>query len=285
MICRFLILIIILATSCSLNTERNFKKLNDGVYLQLLGFTSGNKALTPGDYILADMKFLTQEDSVFFEGKRKFRIDHPETGGAVHYAFIELMEGDTASVIVPVDDFFHRTMKRDVPSFLKNDNLFTINIRIVDLQTRSEFEKEKQLFLNWVSEFRHSEEDQIKKYMLENELPFEEGNEGIYYISLQPGNGKKPKKGKNITIHYEGRFLNGKFIESTKKRSQPLDFIFGSEMIVIKGIEIAVEKMTEGEKALVIIPSDLAFGAGGAGKGIIPPYTSLIYELELLKVE
>ncbi len=275
----------ILSTSCSLNTNRDYKKLNEGVSLKLLGFTSGAKTLSPGDYILADMKFLTKEDSVFFEGRRKFRIDYPETGGAVHYAFLELMEGDSASIIVPVDDFFQRTMKREVPSFLKNDDLFKIRIRVDDLQTRNDFQKEKQLFLKWVSEFRHSEEDQIKKFMLEKELPFEENDEGIYYISLQPGNGKKPKKGNSITIHYEGKFLNGKFIESTKKRNQPLDFIFGSEMIVIKGIEMAVEQMTEGEKALVIIPSDLAFGAGGAGDGIIPPYTSLIYELELLKVE
>jgi FKBP-type peptidyl-prolyl cis-trans isomerase FkpA len=107
---------------------------------------------------------------------------------------------------------------------------------------------------------------------------------GIYYLNLVQGNGKKVELGDTITVNYEGRFLNGKFFDSTVKRRQPFQFVYGTEWQVIKGLEEAIGLMCEGEKSLFILPSELGFGNRGSSSSIIPPFTSLIFEVEILKV-
>jgi FKBP-type peptidyl-prolyl cis-trans isomerase FkpA len=86
-------------------------------------------------------------------------------------------------------------------------------------------------------------------------------------------------------VHYEGRFLNGKFFDSTRQRNDPFQFVYGQQWQVVKGMEEAIGMMHEGEKALFIMPSGLAFGQTGSSTGIVPPFTSLIFEVELLLVK
>ena len=78
--------------------------------------------------------------------------------------------------------------------------------------------------------------------------------------------------------------FDGKYFDSTIRRNQSFQFVYGTEWQVIKGLEEAIGMMHEGEKSLFIVPSELAFGPAGSSTGIIPPYTSLIFEVELLKV-
>ena len=107
---------------------------------------------------------------------------------------------------------------------------------------------------------------------------------GLYHLKLREGTGKRIEKGDTVTVNYEGRFLNGKFFDSTIRRNQPFQFVYGTEWQVVKGLEEAIGMMHEGEKSLFILPSDLAFGTEGSSTGIIPPFTSLIFEVEILKV-
>jgi FKBP-type peptidyl-prolyl cis-trans isomerase len=86
-------------------------------------------------------------------------------------------------------------------------------------------------------------------------------------------------------IHYEGYFLNGKFFDSTHRRNEPLQFVYGHQWQVIGGMEKAIGKMHQGDKALVIIPSELAFGADGSVGGIVPPFTPVVFEIELINVK
>jgi len=67
------------------------------------------------------------------------------------------------------------------------------------------------------------------------------------------------------------------------RTKQPFQFVYGTEWQVVKGLEEAIGMMQEGEKALVILPSDLAFGSEGSSTGIIPAYTSLIFDVEIIK--
>ena len=87
-----------------------------------------------------------------------------------------------------------------------------------------------------------------------------------------------------MTVNYEGRFLNGKFFDSTVRRKQPFQFVYGTEWQVVEGLEEAIGMMKEGEKSLFILPSNLAFGTEGSSTGIVPPFTSLIFEVELLAI-
>lgn len=103
---------------------------------------------------------------------------------------------------------------------------------------------------------------------------------GLQYEILAPGNGINPKATDQVTVHYKGMLLNGNEFDSSYKRNQPATFGLNE---VIPGWTEGVQLMQEGAKYRFTIPYALAYGARGAGKDI-PPFSTLIFEVELLKV-
>ena len=103
---------------------------------------------------------------------------------------------------------------------------------------------------------------------------------GLQYEVLTPGTGKQPKATDTVRCHYEGRLLDGTIFDSSYKRNAPADF--GLQQ-VIAGWTEGVQLMAEGAKYRFYIPYMLAYGEGGAG-AMIPPFATLIFDVELIKV-
>lgn len=103
---------------------------------------------------------------------------------------------------------------------------------------------------------------------------------GLQYEVLTPGTGKQPKATDTVRCHYEGRLLDGTIFDSSYKRNAPADF--GLQQ-VIAGWTEGVQLMAEGAKYRFYIPYMLAYGEGGAGASI-PPFATLIFDVELIKV-
>ena len=101
---------------------------------------------------------------------------------------------------------------------------------------------------------------------------------GLQYLILKDGEGEKPGPATMVTVHYEGSLTNGKVFDSSYKRGKPATF--GVHQ-VIPGWTEALQLMPVGSKWKLFIPSSLGYGARGAG-GSIPPYSTLIFEVELL---
>jgi FKBP-type peptidyl-prolyl cis-trans isomerase FklB len=96
---------------------------------------------------------------------------------------------------------------------------------------------------------------------------------------LTAGTGETPKLTDKVTTHYKGTLINGKQFDSSYDRGEPVLSVSG----VIKGWTEALQLMKVGDKWKLYIPYDLAYGERGAGRDI-PPYSTLIFEIELLKV-
>lgn len=109
---------------------------------------------------------------------------------------------------------------------------------------------------------------------------FNETKSGLRYQIIQKGNGKKAEKGNKVLVHYKGQFLDGTVIDSS---NQPLEFQVGVGQ-VIAGFDEGILLLNEGDKARLVIPSDLGYGSRGAG-GVIPPNAHLIFDVELVKVK
>jgi peptidylprolyl isomerase len=110
---------------------------------------------------------------------------------------------------------------------------------------------------------------------------------GLEYEILEQGTGATPSKGKKVTVHYTG-WLNdkgqcGKKFDSSRDRKEPFSFIIGVGQ-VIQGWDEGVLSMKTGEKRRLFIPSNLGYGAYGAGN-VIPPHANLIFDVELIKVQ
>ena len=103
---------------------------------------------------------------------------------------------------------------------------------------------------------------------------------GLQYEVLTEGTGKKPKATDTVRCHYEGRLLDGTIFDSSYKRNAPADF--GLQQ-VIAGWTEGVQLMAEGAKYRFYIPYMLAYGEGGVD-AMIPPFATLIFDVELIKV-
>ena len=103
---------------------------------------------------------------------------------------------------------------------------------------------------------------------------------GLQYQVLQEGNGKKPSATDRVKCHYEGTLIDGTLFDSSIKRGQPA--VFGVNQ-VIKGWVEALQLMSEGSKWRLFIPSELGYGAQQAGE-MIPPHSTLIFDVELIEV-
>lgn len=103
---------------------------------------------------------------------------------------------------------------------------------------------------------------------------------GLMYEVLESGEGASPGETDKVTVHYRGTLEDGTEFDSSHKRGQPAQFPVNR---VIRGWTEALQLMKEGDKWRLTIPPDLAYGSRGAGAKI-PPNATLIFEVELIKV-
>src|SRR5690606_11185362 len=97
------------------------------------------------------------------------------------------------------------------------------------------------------------------------------------------GNGTQAKAGDKVTVHYTGTLLDGTKFDSSVDRDQPFEFTLGQGQ-VIPGWDEGIAMMKEGGKAKLVIPSNLAYGANPRPGGPIQPFSTLVFDVELIKV-
>lgn len=142
--------------------------------------------------------------------------------------------------------------------------------------------------------------DEKVAYFAKNKAVSTKTSTGLQYIITKKGSGKKPANGSNIEIHYAGFFEDGTLFDSSieavakqfgkydeMRAAQggytPLPFQAGKKHGMIPGFIEGIEQLSYGDKAIIFIPSNLGYGEAGAGGGIIPPNSNLIFEIELLE--
>jgi len=133
-------------------------------------------------------------------------------------------------------------------------------------------------------EKRVAAEREAKKAELDKiSAGFEETASGLRYQVIQKGEGKKAEKGNTVSVHYKGQLADGTVFDSSYKRNAPLDFQVGVGQ-VIAGWDEGICLLNVGDKARLVIPSDLGYGSAGAG-GVIPPDATLVFDVELMDVK
>jgi len=112
----------------------------------------------------------------------------------------------------------------------------------------------------------------------------QETQSGLKYKISKEGTGPNAKKDDLLSVHYSLQLVDGSEIDSSFKRGAPIEFTCGVGQ-VIKGWDEAMQLLNKGSKARLIIPSELGYGAVGAGNGVIPPNATLIFDVELVDIK
>jgi len=141
--------------------------------------------------------------------------------------------------------------------------------------------------LQW-SNTEHTDYDEIQlSFPNESNVQAQIGSElkttasGLQYKITKEGTGKQPRANSIVTVHYEGKLIDGKVFDSSIKRGEPIEFPLDQ---VIQGWVEGMQLMKEGGKAVLYIPPHLAYGEQGVPE-LIPSNSTLIFEVELIKVK
>ena len=122
-------------------------------------------------------------------------------------------------------------------------------------------------------------ENYLKELEKNHEGKVQSKPSGLKYVVLEEGEGDTPDTGTNIKVHYEGALTNGDVFDSSYKRGEPIEFPVGNGR-VIAGWDESLIDMKKGEKRILVIPYDLAYGKEGHGP--IPAFATLIFTVELV---
>lgn len=239
--------------------------------MKLLSFGDEDKKFGEAAYGSASIEIIGNEGILYKHYKEDIiNLENNEIAFLIQY----LGEGDSGIFMVEtkriIGEFksvnFNKTTSEYVTVLIKVDHYFT---KGEYLSQRKGYDKEmmEQLILT--------------KYLAEENIkPFK----GIYKKQIVKGVGEKIKKGDIITIAYKGCFINrlefDKILGATA-----FTFTYGTPDQVIKGLDIAINGMKKGEKSKIIIPSQFAFGEEGSTTLVVPSFTTVIYELEIINVK
>lgn len=244
----------------------------------ILAFEDTTKVFQKNTYLWLDAEFVTQNDSVFWnshhEGADKFfihlldTVQHP-----LFFPFYQSSEQDSLIIIAPKEfilkDIFNIS---ECPEFLSKDSIIKCFIKI-----KKYFKSIDEAYLQ---QFQKDEISAIEKFLLKNKPLYQKDSNGIIWLEPLPIPEFINRENiKEVTVAYSGYFLDGRMID----HNDSLGIRYDDTLQLIKGLNYVIKRLEFGKSAKIILPSPLAFGSRGSLNKTIPPFTPLLYEINLLQ--
>lgn len=288
----YILFVATVLSSCWNNSSyKGYTETNSGLFYKLQSIGEGKIKPNPGDYLQLNITYKTEKDSVFFDtyslnetGRVILPFKHSSFVGSFEEGLMNMNSGDSVSFVVNADSLFEKFFKAPLPLFLKSGSNVKMDVKLHTILSEKAYREELKKYQELIDDRDIEEQRKFELFLDTSRTQFFPLENGMYHLPVKQGTGAFPEEGDVVKIQYKGFFLNGKQFESTYDRAQPLEFTIGEQGQVIKGIETAISLMNEGSKTKFIIPSQLAFGESGSSTNIVPPYTTVIYEIELLNL-
>lgn len=251
-----------LVFSCGPNSE--YRTTESGDQWKLVSFTDSKESLDSAAIVYMDGRILSKDRSDTFSTfiNRPF---FPESS-PLWTVLSNRFSGDSLEYISATNDFIKKE--------LHLQDTLVYQLRIDRIKTDSDLNDARQVELAVLDSIARSE--LVQKEFRELD--------GIFMNIKEAGDTTAIMEGREVVIHYRGTDLNGRVFDDSRRMDAPLRFVMGNENQVIEGLEIALYEMTKGDLATLIIPSWYAFGSKGSAGGHVPPYSTVIYTVEVLEV-
>lgn len=283
--CLFLLMAGLL--SCKDNSRfPGYEQTEKGLYYKIHSAGADGQAIAEGDIVTLQLRYTTEADSVLFDSKTtgqptRLKVIESKYPGDIMEGFTMLKVGDSASFITSADSFFTKIANVELPAFIPQGSYLKFYVDVEKAQSEEAMMAEREAEM---AAQKEQEMQVLSDYIADSGIEVEPKESGLYYIETTPGKGPSPERGQTVKVHYKGTLLNGEVFDSSYDRGEPLEFALGAGQ-VIRGWDEGIGYMKKGGKATLIIPSELAYGPQSPPGSIIQPYSTLIFEVELIDVK
>ena len=278
------------------NPNSGFQKSKNGLFYQFFNKNEGNLPQL-GDLLELSIGCKVNDTTVIIPVMENImQLQESQFAGDLFEGLAMMHKGDSAAFIVDIDSTFKKLMGQpQLPEGFSSSDEMRFNVRLDDFYPESEYAKRMAVKAKKASEERiakmkedHPEEtanaaQQLTDYLNDNKIVVEPTASGLCYVMTTEGNGEKPQVGQMVKVHYTGKLLDGTVFDSSVERGQPFQFPLGVGQ-VIPGWDEGIQLMSKGEKVVLYIPYDLAYGDRAAGDKIVP-FSNLMFEVELIDFE
>ena len=275
-----LFLMLSVLTGCS-NAPKGYQATDNGLYYRLFTNNGGENPQI-GDLLELTMS-CSVNDTVVIPPLTKNII--PMTEPSFWSDFVEgfsmMHKGDSASFIVDIDSSFVNLFGYNtLPPQFSSTDIMRFEVRLDDFYPESEFRFRmiENIKKNYPAETEKAASE-LNAYLEKSGVVAQPTSTGLYYVKTQDGTGEKPSKGSTVKAHYTGYLLDGTVFDTSIERGEPIEFVLGVGQ-VIPGWDEGIALMSKGEKAVLYIPYYLAYG--DRDLGVIPPFSNLVFEVELI---
>lgn len=287
----FFLFLILIACSCNFKKRSPYKGYiycSDNVYYRYADLGTKHATIEPGETMEVLINYARMNDSVFWDSRGLwypftilFSYDSLEKNMSYGKILLKCNEGDSVNFIIKKNML---GSSRFNYGCLVADSMVKVNIRVASILNPSQIQAKMEHYALLGKDKELKEQYELERYLKLNKIPDSDKKGEIYVVPMVKGSGPQVTEGSDVSISYRGYFMNLKTFDSIPK-NDPLDFTIGNSGQVINGLETGIKKMREGEVAKIIIPSHSAYGEKGSSTGIVPPYTTVVFEVTMLKVK
>jgi FKBP-type peptidyl-prolyl cis-trans isomerase FkpA len=274
------IVLALVAAATILTSCNKMETTENGVEYKILKHEDGTRMVAVGDILLVNLKISTEKtDSLILETystntPRYIPADEP----VLKDVFATLSKGDSVEIWVNADTLFQKSFGAEKPKNIADGEKVKFVVTLVDAFSQKEMQQKQ---MQQMSEFIEKDSLALQSFLATKEN-VQSTASGLKYIVVKKTSGKQATKGSKVSMMYRGTLLNGEVFDGNMDGDKPaLDFTIGLGQ-VIPGWDEGVALMKEGEEFTFIIPWNLAYGERGAGP--IPPFSSLVFDVKLVKI-
>ena len=293
-------------TACKNSPYPGYELTDKNLYVKYYNHDENGVKPKEGDLVRITLLVKDDKDSVLTDSRDpkynrpgftyyEFPLPKPESNGSFEGGLTLLSVGDSASFLVSVDSLYK---DRPLPTFMRKGAMLKYDVKLEKITDKADVEKEQKKRMeeqNAMLELRKNEEPKaLSRYLEENKITVKPTESGMYLVETKKGSGSKLKEGDSVLVNYTGSLLSGSVFDTSDKDVaksagifderhppyEPIPVKIGAHRL-IPAWEEALTYMTVGSKAKLILPSKM--GYGDMGNGSIPPYSPLVFEMEVVK--
>jgi len=270
------ILVLVAFTSLACSSKyAGYDKTSSGLYYKLYNVSKDTLKPKQGDWVSLNMRYV-YKDSVLFDSKKamgspvRFQLPPSDFKGDIYEGIQMMSAGDSASFIINADSLFLKTFRQKArPPFIDSNSIIHFYITLLSVDSPQSLMTKEQ--------------EALKKFLEDQKITIEPLASGLYFIQETPGAGAGIDTGTWVKLNFKVSLVDGKQIFSSYDRGEPMKFEYGKRFDT-PGMEEGIKLLKKGGKAKLVVPSKIGFGEMGRG-AIVPPYSTLVYEVEILDLQ